>query len=225
MNSNSAIEKITNDVIELAQSRMSSERADAMQHFVDQYLRGVSEEDLCEFRTSDLYGACVAHWNFLLQRKTDQALVRAYNPHADEHGWQSTHTIIEVVCNDMPFLVDSLRMALERRGITVHLLIHPVIQILRDANGKAQRALAVNDTETDANVTTEAIMHFEVDRQVDVDSLLSIEQEMTSVLNDVSNAVVDWVSMRDQLQQVLEQLQTAPPKLATPDDLETRERY
>ena len=47
-------------------------------------------------------------------------------PRPDEHGWISHHTIIEMVNDDMPFLVDSLTAALHRRDLTVHLVIHPI---------------------------------------------------------------------------------------------------
>ena len=43
-----------------------------------------------------------------------QAKVRVYNPQIEQHGWQSTHTVVEVVTDDMPFLVDSVSMALNR---------------------------------------------------------------------------------------------------------------
>src|SRR5204863_297986 len=59
--------------------------------------------------------------------------VRVYNPQFDEHGWGSTHTAVEIVTDDMPFLIDSVTMELNRRGYGVHLIIHPVIRVLRDS--------------------------------------------------------------------------------------------
>jgi NAD-specific glutamate dehydrogenase len=62
--------------------------------------------------------------------------VRIYNPSAEEHGWQSTHTVIEIVNDDMPFLVDSIIMEVNRQALTLHLIIHPVMRIERDGNGE-----------------------------------------------------------------------------------------
>ena len=57
--------------------------------------------------------------------------VRIYNPRLEQHGWQSTHTIVEMVTDDMPFLIDSLGMAMDRLGWHVHLIIHPVFRVRR----------------------------------------------------------------------------------------------
>ena len=78
-------------------------------------------------------------WSFGAQRKPGVAKVRVYNPRPDEHGWISHHTIIEMVNDDMPFLVDSLTAALHRRDLTVHLVIHPILQVKRDKAGNRRR--------------------------------------------------------------------------------------
>ena len=58
--------------------------------------------------------------------------MRVYTPNFEEDGWQSPHTAIAVVTDDMPFLVDSLSMELNRQGLRVHLLLHPVITVRRE---------------------------------------------------------------------------------------------
>ena len=63
--------------------------------------------------------------------------VRAFNPTLEEHGWQSTHTIVEIVNDDMPFLVDSVAMEANRHGLTLHLIIHPILPVERDARRHA----------------------------------------------------------------------------------------
>ena len=83
----------------------------------------------------------------------------------DEHGWQSTHTVIEIVNDDMPFLVDSMIMEVNRQGLTLHLILHPVLRVRRDDTG--------NLIELDADHATaeggrlESLIHVEVDRCTD----------------------------------------------------------
>ena len=48
------------------------------------------------------------------------ALVRVFNPTLREHGFISPHTVIEMVNDDMPFLVDSISLALTQRALTLH---------------------------------------------------------------------------------------------------------
>ena len=45
--------------------------------------------------------------------------VRVYNPEFEQHGWRTGHTVVEVVTDDMPFLVDSTTMELSGHGPTV----------------------------------------------------------------------------------------------------------
>ena len=88
---------------------------------------------------ADLYGAALSHWNFARKREPGYARVRVFNPTIEEHGWQSTHTLIEIVNDDMPFLVDSVTMEVNRHGLTLHLIIHPIVAVLRDKDGRPCR--------------------------------------------------------------------------------------
>ncbi|GAL03557.1 NAD-specific glutamate dehydrogenase large form [Photobacterium aphoticum] len=47
-----------------------------------------------------------------MQNQPDKISVRVYNPTLSRYGWQSTHTVVEIVTPDRPFLVDSVRLAL-----------------------------------------------------------------------------------------------------------------
>lgn len=207
----SRAEQVFGDVLALLRERMPEGRGEALAEFSRQYLASIPDDDLSLYRTEDLYGAVLAHWNFLRVRAADEVKVRVYNPQHDVHGWQSTHTIVEVACDDMPFLVDSVRMAMDRRELTVHLLIHPVMQIVRDAERTAERALAAGE-EVDG-VVAEAVMHFEVDRQSTPEVLSDLEDEVRAVLTDVIHAVADWRQMRARLEAVMSELGTNPPPL------------
>ena len=111
----------------VVRERVDAERAPAVERFLRRYYEHVAPEDL-EGRTEhDLYGAALAHWSLARVRKPGEIVVRVYSPTVDEHGWDSPHTVVETVTDDMPFLVDSVSMEILRRGITVHLLVRPII--------------------------------------------------------------------------------------------------
>src|SRR5204863_364439 len=76
---------------------------------------------------ADLYGAALSHWNFARKRDPGSVRIRVFNPTLEEHGWQSTHTIIEIVNDDMPFLVDSVTMEVNCHGLTMHVIMHPIV--------------------------------------------------------------------------------------------------
>ena len=144
--------------------------------------------------------AALAHdlLEFARKRKPGSALVRLFNPGAKTHGWESPHTVLQIVNDDMPFLVDSVTMALAEEGIGVHVLGHPVVQVSRD---KAGRIVSVGEGET------ESVMHLELDRQT-AEGMARIEARIRQVLADVRAIVHDWMAMREKMQQVAADLAT-----------------
>src|SRR3954463_15960498 len=121
--------------------RVEADQAPQLEDFVRQYYRWVPPEDLVGRDALDLYGAALAPWKFMEERAAGEFRVRVYNPTFEQHGWQSTHTVVEIVSDDMPFLVDSVTMELTRRTPGIHLLIHPVVQVTRDDDGHLVNAV------------------------------------------------------------------------------------
>jgi glutamate dehydrogenase len=101
-------------VLRLVRTRTTAVKRDVLERFVLRYFGQVDPEDLAERSPADLYGAALSHWNFARRREQGYARVRVFNPTIEEHGWQSTHTLIEIVNDDMPFLVDSVTMEVNR---------------------------------------------------------------------------------------------------------------
>lgn len=198
-----AIEK----VCELARERVTGKETDSLIALVEQSYTPLAPEDILTADPEDLYGAALALFNLGRSRVPGKLLVRAYNPVYEEHGWQSTHTIIEVVSDDMPFMVDSANMELLRRGLTVHLVVHPVLTVRRTAKGELRQILEQGDKGKDA--MAEAWMRFEVDREADVAALAAIRADVVRVLEDVREAVEDWSKMREQLNQVMTTLESS----------------
>ena len=105
------------------------------------------------------------------------------------HGWRSTHTVVDSFNDDMPFLVDSITMELNRHGLTVHRTIHPVMRVRRGSTGYLQEILP----HCGEGGGAEAFMHFEVDRQSDPAFLGGARPGAPpSARNDVRVAVEDW---------------------------------
>src|SRR5687768_17237393 len=138
-----------------------------VEEFVRQFYRWVPADDLQHRSTLDLYGAAVSAWNLRRARRPGEVKVRVYNPRFEQHGWQSTHTAVEVVGDDMPFLVDSVSMVLGRLGYGIHLLVHPVVCVRRTDAGDVEDVVpgGASDGEPDS------VIHVEVDRQTDKQAL------------------------------------------------------
>ena len=203
--------EIIEDVITLVRKHVETSQQAILEAFIHKYYSNTAVEDLAEIEAVNLYGAALAHWNFIHNRKIGSAGVRIYNPQFEKHGWQSTHTVVEIVIEDKPFLVDSVRMALNVRRLTTHLVIHPVINIRRNASGRILEILEHDDDTDDSH--EEALIHIEVDRQTEKQVLDSIVGDVEIVLKEVSVAVEDWQPMCDQLQQIIDELKNSPPSI------------
>jgi glutamate dehydrogenase len=181
--------------------------AEEVEAFVRQYYRWVPAEDLAARSPMDLYGAALSHWNLLRNRAPGEVKARVYNPRFEQHGWQSTHTAIELVCDDMPFLVDSVSMVLNRRGDGVHMLLHPVMRLERDGDGVA-RAVLPAGAERGA---VESVIHVEIDRHTDRGELHDLRDELVRVIGDVTAAVQDWPRMAERASELAAELDASSP--------------
>ncbi len=201
--------ELIDTVCERVRERLPSDQATPCEAFVRQYYQWVPAEDLADRNPLDLYGSAVAHWNLAQQRAPGEAKVRVYNPVFEQHGWQSPHTVIEIVSDDMPFIVDSVTMDLNRRGYGIHLVIHPVMRIRRDASGHVIEVLEP-DAETD-DAVAESILHAEVGREHDLGKLDELRRSVERVLDQVRAAVEDWQQMRGRAQALTDELDESPP--------------
>src|SRR5437667_9149560 len=154
-------------------------KTDLAEKFAQLYYAEVDPEELAAREPRDLQGAAASHLAFGRGLVTGKAKLRAYNPVREQHGWHSTHTVVEIVNDDMPFLVDSVTMEVNRQGLTLHLVIHPVMKALRDDKG-ALLELHASDAEV-ANGKLESYMHVEMDRQTDPQKLQAIQDGILRV--------------------------------------------
>ena len=204
-------EEVIEQVISMMKRQVGESQQNILEKFIRKYYSNTAAEDLVDCEANNLYGAALAHWNFAHSRKHGSNRVRIYNPQFEEYGWQSTHTVVEIITDDMPFLVDSVRMKLNARNLTTHLVIHPVINIQRDASGKIIDIHEHGDGHQGA--CDEAIIHVEVDRQTEKEILKDLNDDVESVIKEISFAVEDWQPMRNQLLQIIDELQTNPPPI------------
>ena len=182
-------------VLTRVRDRFPESEAPAVERFVRQYYRWVPAEDLADRSPLDLYGAAVAHWKEMLQRQPGEIKVHVFNPDIEQHGWQSTHTVVEIVTDDMPFLVDSVTMELARQGHPIHLVIHPVIEVRRDEQGHLVDVLETGHDDGHQAVP-ESVLHAEVAREPDRAEREQLRADVERVLREVHAAVHDWHAMR-----------------------------
>ena len=170
--------------------------ADELEELVPEYYRHVSPDDILDRTPENIVGAVTSHLSAAQSRLQGTAVVRAFTPHLERDGWSSEHTVIEVVTDDMPFLVDSVTGALVMMDRPVLLVVHPQIAVVRDFSGRLVKTLDVEAEDLPADAIIESWMHVEIERETNPDDLASIEREIQIVLRSVREAVEDWSKMR-----------------------------
>jgi len=210
--------EILQQIVATIREKVPEDRRDQVEEFARQYYQRLAPEDLLELEPEDLYGAVLAHWRLAHRRRAGEAKVRVYSPRFEEHGWRSKHSIVEIVTDDMPFLVDSVAMELNRHGLVIHLPIHPVIAVRRDAAGGLVEVLPLDSEEG----LRESFLHFEVDRQSEPEVLDKLRASVERVLGDVRASVEDWEEMREQVRKILEEFDERPPPVDEAELAEAR---
>src|ERR1700674_4430684 len=115
--------------------QVSVAEADSASQFVWRYFALVAPDDIIYTSFDTLIGGALSLWDFGKVRQPGKPNVRLFNPTAEKNGWSLEHTIIEVVNDDMPFIVDSVTAEINRRERNIHLLLHPVARVRRDESG------------------------------------------------------------------------------------------
>ena len=160
-------EDLKSDLIDKVEQRvhqrLKADRAALAERFVQQFYANVPPDDMLDDTPDNLYGAALSLLGFVQKRSGQEAKVRVYNPRLDEQGWRSAHTIVEIVNDDMPFLVDSVTSELNQLDAKVHLVIHPVITIERNAKGALSK---LHDPGAAAKgAVRESVMHVQISEQ------------------------------------------------------------
>ncbi|MEU8827398.1 NAD-glutamate dehydrogenase [Streptomyces sp. NPDC048636] len=188
---------------------------ETLNDYLQHYYLHTPPEDLADRDPVDVFGAALSHYRLAESRPQGTANVRVHTPTVEEHGWTCSHSVVEVVTDDMPFLVDSVTNELTRQGRGIHVVIHPQVIVRRDITGKLIELLDVSfDRKPGRKLPHDAVVeswiHVEIDRETDRGDLKQITSDLLRVLSDVREAVEDWEKMRDSALRLADALPSEP---------------
>ncbi|MEG9547546.1 MULTISPECIES: NAD-glutamate dehydrogenase [Streptomyces griseus group] len=191
---------------------------DTVLAYLQRYYLHTAPEDLSGRDPVDVFGAAASHYRLAENRPQGTANVRVHTPTVEENGWTCSHSVVEVVTDDMPFLVDSVTNELSRQGRGIHLVIHPQVTVRRDVTGKLIEVLSGGPgtpkpgekAELPHDALVESWIHVETDRESDRADLQQITADLLRVLSDVRETVEDWGKMRDAALRIADDLPGEP---------------
>ena len=208
-----SLEQSRQQLLHTAAERADHAGGEGVEAFLRSYYRHVATEDLLARAPEDILGAALAHRELAQHRPVGTATVDVFNPEVQEQGWTSGHTVVQVVTDDMPFLVDSVSSELLRMDRVVHLVVHPAMTVRRNATGDLEEVLLDGNGHGTGGFgqVRESWMHLEIDRDSDPESRAEVAENLRRVLSNVREAVEDWPKMRAACRQVAADLETEPP--------------
>ncbi|MGH3094536.1 MAG: NAD-glutamate dehydrogenase [Streptosporangiales bacterium] len=184
-----------------------------LDRFLRLYYQHLPAEDLVSRDPVDVFGAAVAHRQLARVRPEARTLVRVYTPTQDSNGWECGHSVVEIITEDMPFLVDSVRMELLRQDLGIHLIVHPQLWVRRNLQGELLEVCDSQDPgEGPEDAVLESWMHIEVDRRDEEETRERLQEGMNRVLRNVRESVEDWPRMRRTMLSLAEDLSADPPE-------------
>ena len=176
----------------------------AVAQFCSQFFGIATLAELEVRQDADLLGCTLSAWRFVQQMPGGDVKLRVFNPDTEQHGWQSTHSIVEVLHRDLPFLVDSVRMELTRQGYAIHNLYNSIVHVERDQSGNLKKLLAPGAQAADARA--ESVMYIEIDRATNASDLSALQKGLLAALDTVRATVQDFSAMRERVQALISQL-------------------
>ncbi|BFM11450.1 NAD-glutamate dehydrogenase GdhB [Simiduia litorea] len=198
----------------LIDDRLTGDKSKQFKAFACEYYDQYPLEELEGRKVTDVYGSLYGWWNMIADRPAEpQAKVRVFNPTLDEDHWLCPHTVVAVLQRDMPFLVDSIRMELNRRGIAIHGIYSSIHQIGRNKSLKLQEIVPRHEAipkRKDISYGKEALIYFEVNLHTDSEEMAEIADGLVDVLQDVDVVVNDYRPMLAAVSEVAEALSRVP---------------
>ena len=159
-------------------------------YFVARFYAKLPIDDLLALESVGAIALAKNAFEFMAERKDNAPKIRIFTPDKKQHGYEVKHIVLELINDDMPFLVDSLTMELSRRGFAIYNTIHPIINVSRDKNGKIS-ALG------DKCEKKESFIHFEVSALPDGTTAEQLILDLEWILQNVRAAVEDWQKIMD----------------------------
>ena len=174
----------------------------------------VNVEDLEPYVPAEIAGFASSAATLLEQRVAGQPKIRISDPEFGPHGRRhQAVTLVEVLNDNMPFLVDSIMAELQDFGAEIRLVAHPVVTVTRDGRGRLKEFGGVEPADPGSGAIRESLVTVHVDRLRGAEAHGDLARQLELVLIEVRRAVDGWQTMRARVQAAIDDYRTMPPPL------------
>lgn len=197
-------EKLIAEVAKLTAGKVAVQHKAFAPAFAARYCQEIDADEFIARDATSWAALAAAHLAFGQNFQSGAPKIRIFSPKLSEHRWEAGVTVIECINDDMPFLVDSIAMEINRQGITTQLIIHPLF-----STGRNSESSLCEIGEPKESARVESWIHIEIERITDTERLAALEAGLLSVLKDVRSAVDDWKPMVARLHETVQSLETS----------------
>jgi len=194
-----------------------------LQSFISGIYRDVSIVDLAMIKPDDLAGLTVSLWREVHLWKGKVAKVKVFNPDVEQEEWQSTHSIITVLSRNIPFVIDTIKIILNKQQIKLHRIFYSEISSERAASGKLKDLTTGVVNVNDAN--TELLLYIEIDQTTSSSERLKIKKSLEQALANVSLVVDDYQSMKNKVKDAIKISQKEAEVISSKSDFAEQQTY
>lgn len=191
-------------LLKLVLAALPKTATEVERRFTEQFFASVLVTDLEKIEPTHAAAMARSMFAFFHTRNNSAPAIRIFTPNMHEHGYQSKSLVIELVNDDMPFLVDSLTMELGRQKLTIRETYHPIFYISRDAKGQIRSLGEANDKHA------ESFIHFEVSALPEGLTAELLQDELIRILRHVRAAVTDWKAILQKVDESVARLKKTP---------------
>lgn len=199
-------------------AQVSKSLQPSMQLFTEKFFSVAAPEELQSRSLEYLYSTALSYWQLMQDYKAPAPDVRVFNPDYEQHGWHSNHTVIQVHNVDVPFLVDSVRMELNRRELGILTINNCVLACERTKTHKLKSLKRARERDDKSQV--ESLIYLEIERHSSQETLDELRAGLLSVLADVKSVVDDFTPIKEKTLELKEELRLRDAN--SPDIKETR---
>ncbi|MEZ0224292.1 MAG: NAD-glutamate dehydrogenase, partial [Alphaproteobacteria bacterium] len=162
-----------------------------LHEFLGAFYRQVPADDLTGWKAEDLSRVAGSMCDFGAERKPGNVKLRVFNPEQKRDGWAIPHTVVQIVNDDMPFIIDSIVSELTAQSLSIDVLFHPILSVMR--NGEKLQSVQAGKV-ADAKLV-ESYVYIQLEQMLTSDACRKLAASMEAMLADVRAATADWRKM------------------------------
>ena len=199
----SKTQKEFDQLLKLAKKELPPKAPVGLKTMLDVLFHKISVEDMEFFDPLILANLAQTHWSMAKRRERGKPQLQIYC-FASEGG-ECRKTIIDIVSDDMAFLVDSVASEINNNDLLIGILIHPTIYAHYDKKGGLRNVSA----KAEENYIRQSHIHIQINETLSAEAIEKLEKGLYTVLDDVYIANVQWQPLLAQLKNASGELSRA----------------